>query len=238
MIVTCYYDIYNNPLNFIQYVYDFYDLAISGIPIIVFTDPSLLNKFRIFPESVKVIGLPRETLELYNIATNYSRHLPSIRNKQKDTKEFLALMNSKIEFIDRASNLTEDNTFIWLDFGILKYVKNKEQFIDKLKRVNKLEYNKIKIPGYINYSGQTKTNEINSHFCGSFFIIPRKYIKIFYGHSKTVLGDFCNLLIYNLCWETNVWNIIEACAMRNDIDWYFADRDDTLLLNIDPVLRL
>lgn len=238
MIVTCYYDIYNNLSNFMQYIYDFYDLAVSGISIVVFTEPSLVNKFRIFPASVKVIGLPRESFELYNIANNYVKDLPSIRNEQKDTKEFLALMNSKIEFIDRASNLVEDNTFIWLDFGILKYVKNKEQFIDRLKQVNKQEYNKIKMPGYWNYGRQSNNNEINCRFCGSFFIIPRKYIKIFYGHSKNVLGDFCNLPMYKLCWETNVWHVIEMCAMRDDIDWYFADKDDSLLRNIDPILRI
>ena len=238
MIVTCYYDIYNNPSNFMQYIYDFYDLAISGIPIIVFTELSFVDKFRIFPASVKVIGLPRESLELYNIANNYSRNLPSIRNQQKDTKQFLALMNSKIEFIDKAAEIVGDNTFMWLDFGILKCVKNKEQFIVKLKQINSKEYAKIKMPGYWNSGRQLNTNEINCRFCGSFFVMPRKYIKIFYGHSKNVLTDFCNMPMYNLCWETNVWYVIEMCAMRNDIDWYFADKDDSLLRNIDTVINL
>jgi hypothetical protein len=38
---------------------------------------------------------------------------------------------------------------------------------------------------------------------------------------------------YKLCWETNIWYIVEACAMRNDINWYFADKDDSLINDID-----
>ena len=99
------------------------------------------------------------------------------------------------------------------------------------------EYNKIKIPGYWNYGQQLNTNEINCRFCGSFFIMPRKYIKSFYNHSKNVLTDFCNMHIYNLSWETNVWSVIESCAEKDNIDWYFADHNDTMVMNIDTIMK-
>ena len=58
MLVTCYYDIYNKPEKFFEYVTLFYDLGISGLPIVLFVEPSMVYKFRIFPSSVKVVGLP------------------------------------------------------------------------------------------------------------------------------------------------------------------------------------
>jgi len=42
MLVTCYYDIYNNPENITKYLELCDKLANSGIPIILFTDPRLV----------------------------------------------------------------------------------------------------------------------------------------------------------------------------------------------------
>ena len=145
MIVTSFYDIYGKPENFINYIYLFYDIGISGIPIIIFTDPSLVNKFRIFPSSVKVIGVPLKELELYKLSMSYNGELPKNRSHTKDTKEFLAIMNTKVEFLLRASNMCEDKTLIWIDFGILKISKNHDKFIGKLKEINELDYDKIQI---------------------------------------------------------------------------------------------
>ena len=67
MLVTCYYDIYNKPERFMEYLYLFYDLGISGIPMVIFTDPSLVYKFRIFPYNVKVIGIPLNEFEFSSL---------------------------------------------------------------------------------------------------------------------------------------------------------------------------
>ena len=40
---------------------------------------------------------------------------------------------------------------------------------------------------------------------------------------------------YRLTWETNVWTVIETCAEKENIDWYFADHNDTMIMNIDLV---
>jgi hypothetical protein len=232
MLVTCYYDIYNKSDRFMDYIYLFYDLASSGIPIIVFTEPDLVKKFRIFPSSVKVIGVPLETFELYSLAMKYNRELPIGRNIIKDTKEFLAIMNTKIEFILRASEIVEDDTFIWVDFGILKICKNPELFINKLKSINEKSYDIMMMPGCWRFDRPFSVESVNWRFCGGVFVIPRKYIQEFYKHSKNVLNDFCNLPIYKLTWETNVWTIIESCAMRDKIHWYFADHNDSIILNI------
>ncbi len=233
MLVTCYYDIYNKPERFLEYLYLFYDLGISGIPIILFTDPKFVSKFSIFPSTVKVVGVPLEDFELYMTGMKYSRELPQYRTISKDTKEFFSLMNSKIEFVKKAKELCNDETFIWIDYGILKIVNNKERFLNKLKEVNEMKFKKITIPGCWSYGRQFTVESINWRFCGGLFMISRKDIDRFYDHSKCVLTDFCTKDMYKLTWETNIWTIIECCAEKENIDWYFADHNDTILLNID-----
>ena len=232
MIVTSYYNIYNKPETFMDFIYAFYDLGISGIPIIVFTHPTLVNKFRIFPSSVKVIGITLESFELYNIGIKYNRELPNNRSPLIHTKEYFSLVNTKPEFIMKASEISDDDTYIWIDFTILKNIQHIDRFINKLKSINEKTFNKITIPGSWGIGRNFSIDEINSRFCGELFIIPRNHINIFLKHCKNVLNDFCTLPIYKLTWETNIWNIVEYYACKDIINWYFAEYNDTILNNI------
>jgi hypothetical protein len=235
MLVTCYYDVYHRPEKFIEYLYSFYDLGISGIPILLFTDPSLVYKFKIFPSTVKVIGMPLEYFELYSIGMSYQGELPLGRSPGKDTKEYLSLMNTKIEFILRASEVVEDDVFIWIDFGILKIVKDKETFLNKLRIIHRTPFSKITIPGCWSTESVFHVDSVSWRFCGGFFVIPRQYVKPFYNHSKNVLTDFCTMPMYKLTWETNVWYIVELCVAKDWIHWYLADHNDSILMNINVI---
>ena len=225
MLVTCYYDIYNNLENFTTYMQYFSDLGNSGIPVILFTDPSLASRFN-FPY-VTVISVPLETFELYSIGMKYNGELPSNRNLIKDIKEYLSLMNTKIEFVKKAAELVEVDTFIWVDFAIFKLIKNKDDFIKKIKLTNEKKYTNMAIPGCWNFGTPFSYDSVNWRFCGTLFIIPRHHIDTFYNHSKKVVIDFCTQ--YKLTWEVNIWNIIEYYAAKDIIDWYFADHNDSLL---------
>lgn len=236
MFVTAYYDIYGNPENFIKYIYLFHDMGISGLPIVVFTDPSLVYKFHSFPSSVKVFGIPLDEFELYKLAMSYTRELPPSRNEKKDTKEFFAIMNTKVEFILKASQLfEEEQAFTWIDFGILKIVKNTEAFLNKLREIHQKSstFDKIKIPGCWDIHRPFTVNHINWRFCGGFFVIPRKHIQYFYDYAKHVLYDFCTIAIYKLTWETNVWTIVEHCSEIKIFDWYHADHNDSIVMNLN-----
>lgn len=239
MIVTCYYDIYQKPERFFEYLSLFYDLALSGLPILLFTDPDIAPKFRIFSTipTVQVVPIPLTEFTLYKQAMTYEGALPVNRTPQKDTKEFYALMNTKMEFIQRALQYTQDETLIWLDYGILKIVKNQERFLDKLREVNTTRFHKLTLPGCWGFGQALHVDSIHWRFCGGFFVMPRALATIFYEHSYNVLRDFCRLPQYKLTWETNVWTVIEACAERGRIDWYFADHNDTIVLNIQELLN-
>ncbi len=67
--------------------------------------------------------------------------------------------------------------------------------------------------------------------------MPRALAERFYQHSVCVMRDFCTLPQYKLTWETNVWTVIESCAEKENIDWYFADHNDTIVLNIREQLE-
>lgn len=237
MFVTCYYDIYNKPERFLEYLYLFYDLGISGLPILLFTDPALVPKFRIFPFTVKVIGMPLESFTLYRTAMAYEGELPTHRTPEKDTKAFFALMNTKMEFIKKAMDYTEDETLIWIDYGILKIVKQTDRFLHKLREIQSHPFTKLTLPGCWSYGRSQQVDRIHWRFCGGFFIMPRAIAERFYTHSECVLTDFCTQPMYKLTWETNIWTVIEACAERDHIDWYFADHNDTMVLHIDDILK-
>ena len=235
MLVTCYYDIYpTKPERFYEYLELFYDLALSGLPILLFTDPALAPKFRIFSHlpHLKVIPLPLTTFHLYQQAMSYTGTLPIHRTPHKDTKEFYALMNTKMEFIQRAMEHTDDETLLWLDYGILKIVKNRERFLQTLREVNDTRFTKLTIPGCWSFGRTLHVDSIHWRFCGGFFAMPRALAERFYQHSVCVMRDFCTLPQYKLTWETNVWAVIESCAEKENIDWYFADHNDTIVLNI------
>jgi len=232
MLVTCYYDLYGKPEKFMEYLYLFYELGMSGLPMVVFVEPHMIDKFRIFPSTVVIVGLPLADCELYRIAINYTRELPTSRNPEKDTKEFFALMNTKMELVRRAAALWPAvETFQWIDFGIMKIMKQRETVITRLRELDRGVFQKMTVPGCWAEGHAFSVDSIHWRFCGGFFILPRLLIERFYQHSKCVLTDFCTQSQYKLTWETNVWTVIESCAEKDNIAWYAADHNDTMVLH-------
>jgi len=236
MLVTCYYNIYPGKDGLDHYLKLFTPIGRSGLPIVLFVDPSHVHHFADFPFTVKVIPLALADLELYQIAMKFDRDLPSGRTPEKDTKEFFGLMNTKIEFVKKAAEIvkgSDDSTFMWCDFGILKIAKNPERFVQKLKEIQSKTYTKMTIPGCWSFGRSFTPQNITWRFCGGFFVIPKSFIDTFYNHCKGVLTDFCNHPTYCLTWETNIWAVIECCAEKTNMVWYFADHNDTIVTNID-----
>ena len=230
MLVTAFYNIYPGKDRFFEYMSLFYDLAISGIPIVMFVEPALMHKLRIFP--IKVIGLPLAEVELYQLAMKYTGDLPTGRTIAKDTKEFYALMNAKVEFVHRAAALfPEESSFTWVDVGILKLVKNTERCIAKLREINQREIKKLILPGCWSFGRPMNVDNIHWRFAGTMFTCPTALITEFFNHCKGVLKDFCTMPQYKLTWETNIWSIVELFAMKDKITWYHCDHTDSLILN-------
>jgi hypothetical protein len=231
MIVTALYDIYNNPDKLQYYVDLFKDIANSGLSIIVFTDPSLEHLFADIPENVIVYAESLRYFVLYSVAMSYTGELPATRNHSKDTQEFLALMNTKVEFMRKAFSIVncEDDTYIWIDFGILKIITDRDAFITKLRIANAHKFDKITIPGCWNYGHAVDYDNVNWRFCGGVIIIPYSKLISFYEKSCRCLLKVCNTPDRKLTWETNIWHLLEIEGERDNIDWYFADHNDSIL---------
>jgi hypothetical protein len=231
MFITSLYDLYGNPEAMQSYLELFRPLAESGLPFLIFTDPSLLPLWDVYPNpNLRIIPLSLSECELYQIGMAYQGELPTHRHPTKDTKEFFSLMNTKIEFLQKAAGFTEDSTLIWLDMGILKIAANKERCIEHLRALHASTFEKITIPGCWSHMPACDVNRVNWRFCGGLLILPRRFLSSFYDHSKNVLTDFCTLPIYKLSWETNVWSVIEYCAEKENILWYQADHNDSMIM--------
>jgi len=231
MFVTSFYNIYPGNDRFFEYMTLFYDIAISGLPIVIFVDPSMVYKLRIFPNTVHVIGLPLTDCEIYRQATAYSRELPVGRTVSKDTKEFMGLMNCKPEFIKRAAALFPAEKYIWIDVGIMKIVKKPEQCIAKLHELEGRSFPKIRFGGCWAFGRPMNVEYIHWRVAGGMIIIPSGFVDEFYNHCKGVVRDFCTLPQYKLTWETNIWSVVELFAMKDNMSWYMCDHDDSLILN-------
>lgn len=232
MFVSCCYDIYDSDEKVANYFRLFAPLAHSGLPIVLFTDPTLISYTTEYPSTVHVFPMDPTECELYRLAMAYNGELPSDRNPEKDTKKYLALMNAKVEWIKKAAEqFLEIETFFWIDAGILKLIKNPEQILSYLQTLHVETYEHIMIPGSWAYNSCFNVNAANWRFCGTFLILPRIHLDYFYERCKHVLTDFCRA--YKLTWEVNIWTIIEYYCERKVIKWYHAEHDDSLILNVN-----
>jgi hypothetical protein len=238
MLVTSFYEIYGKPERIPQYFKWFEPLGYSGLPMIVFTESEFVHLFDAYPATVRVIPLALKSLELYQIGMKYNRELPRHRTPEKDTQEFLSLMNTKIELLKHAAIHCENDTLIWIDFGIFKIMKTPKKVLAKLFQLTHLSFDKIVIPGCDTYLKHgCFPDRVNWRFCGGFFVMPREHLDTFYKDSKNVLSSFCDDPQYKLTWEVNIWYIIEMCTGRKNILWYHAGHEDTIVLNIENVLH-
>lgn len=235
MLITAYYEIYGKPERVPQYFEWFRPLGHSGIPIIVFVDPKHVDLFTGYPTTVRVIPRSLDTFELYQMGMKYTGDLPRGINKEKDTQEFLSFMNTKIEIIKEAMNYWDGDTFLWIDFGILKIVKEKEKFLDTLKATNDMAFDNIIIPGCWAANSPFSVDYVHWRFCGGFAVLPRTHIQSFYEHCKDALHQCCTMPPYKLSWEVNTWTIVER-SHPNTIHWYCADHNDTIVTNIHNYL--
>lgn len=238
MYVTCLYDVYNNPEKLEGYIKLFQPLAESGLQIHLYTSPEISHHFKNYPDTVTVLEVPLTHCEIWNLIMNSDANLPAEANPNKDTKEYLSLMNTKLDFMLRSSEICDDKNLIWIDFAILKIFKDIPRCIQYLKDFADMHFDKVNIPGCW-YKGEALyLNAINWRFCGGFFIVPRVHLKRFYNDCFDSIKAFLTNDGHTLTWEVNVWYHVEYYKGKDYIKWYYALHDDgmlwALLENIDP----
>jgi len=203
-------------------LHDFTPFLSAGLKIIVYTNIESLQL-----ENIQCIYLPTNQLKAFQ---PMELILPDYRNPEKDTLDFLQLINSKPDFLYRASQLVKAKTYVWFDFGILKIIKNTTEFMNSLKNIKQSSIpDKIVIPGCISLNS---TNIDNIYlcplwrFCGGIIIASSGVLEEFYTmHMEELENCYSN---NRITWEQNIWAIIER-NNPNLIEWYFGDTNDSIL---------
>ena len=209
-----------------NYFIYFEKLAKTGISIVVFFDDIYQEYGKYLTttyENVKILRYMNMT-DLHINKLKLPSKLPDIRNNNKDTEEYLKLMNNKLYFVEEAiqKNIFNTNTFAWIDFRIFHIFKNEDMASKKLQEISMKKFNSTSIhfPG----SGTNNTgslNSINWRFLGGFFLLDKSYIsKLITEYEKIIESS------NTLSWEVNLWALIEK---NINLGWYNADHDNTLI---------
>ncbi len=184
--------------------------------------------------NVYVSVFKMEDLWIYNTIMNQKDNinLPENRTIQKDTIEYITLMNLKIEFVKKVVDKNPFHTsyFAWIDFNINHVFKDYENTYNYLKNFqNNLTGHFLFLPGCWNKyeSPHIILYQIHWRFCGGYFIGDRDSIINFYNQYYNYLPEFLNQY-KKIVWEVNFWTWLEN-EKNMHFDWFAADHDDSIV---------
>lgn len=218
----------------------FRKLASSGISICLFVSSNFLNNaIAICSEYSNIYLMP--TIELTDTWTyNHTKYiqnleLPNSRTTYHDTFNFLVLMNSKIEFVNKAIEKNPFNThhFAWIDFSICHVIHEQ----DTLQRLNIYGHSNLKDTMCLFPACWTKEqsalemsnicNSIHWRFCGGFFIGDKYSLISLYTIYREYYTHFLEIN-KTLVWEVNFWAWLENKGYWSP-EYYLADHNDSIL---------
>lgn len=227
----------------------FFEIVETGIQLCVYVDKTgieLLKEYvQLFP-NIKIMDIV--TLEdtwIHKICEQYNDFegglgLPDNRTIQKDTREYMLLMNSKIEYMHDAmqKNPFGSTHFAWIDFNISHVFTNLLKCKETLRIYSKTKlknrflsipgcWEPLKKPQEKEQIKKQVLNEINWRFCGGFFIGDRQSMEEFHELYKTHLPYF--LFKYRkLVWEVNFWAWLEVATDWKP-NWFSGDHNDSII---------
>ena len=220
--VTAYYKIYAGSNE--AYVEQFKRFAVRGYPIIIFTDQESrphLDTVADLPNITIRSDLPFDNLAVSRLFPKTTTELPANRNAEKDTYEYLVLMNSKMEFMTKADVST--GRLAWIDFGISKIIKNMDLAFKKINNLS-IPVDKALIPG-CHEPTQVLIDRVHWRFCGGLVFTTKSFLDTLFTETMRVLGDLARHK--KLTWEVNVWAMLEE-ERSTLFKWYKADHNDTI----------
>jgi hypothetical protein len=205
---------YRPPEKRIQF---FNQLNATGIRLHVFVSPENLENIKVTNGIIETLQL--EDLHTYSISPN---GMPDTLTQGKDTRNFLILMNSKIELVNRAieSGKHSTNHYAWIDFNIFHILSDSSS--EQLKRLSTLAYPEscMYFPGC--WDKQIRFDTVNWRFCGGFFLGDTLSLREMYQLQCTVYPK-----LPKLTWEVNTWACLESLGWS--CTWYPGDHNDSIL---------
>lgn len=161
--------------------------------------------------------------------------LPNSRTIEKDTREYIILMNAKTEYLKMAidENHWASTHFAWIDFNIYHIFQGREQYVNEYLKAMSM---RTMAPYFLTLPGcwgkehvheEFLINDICWRFCGGFFIGSADRILEFH---KCYQDHFEAFLISTkkLVWEVNFWAYLE---LRHGLSviWYQGDHNERIL---------
>lgn len=206
-------------------IWDRLSILSQTIPIHIVCSPEDADKV---PKSATPYFLPFQELTTYKLIAPLP-DLPPIRNVDKDTKEYMIVMNAKTEILQYVKTRVYADHYVWIDAGISKIFKDPHAiFRSILAQTVSMKSDTILMPGCWPRKESNPailTEKINWRFCGGFFVVPRAYvadfaIRMFDG--VAALGAATG----RATWEVNTWCFIER---HLPIQWEKGDHNESIL---------
>lgn len=163
----------------------------------------------------------------------FREKLPCERNVEKDTFEYLALMNAKTEFINLAisDDIFHTKQFAWIDFNVFHIIKNIEATSANIVHIsqNLLANDCVIFPGCWDAGTCARSlwTRINWRFCGGFFIGTMDSLRNMHTLIEAGLSEILRRH-GGLTWEVNLWSELENTTSWRP-RWYKADHNDSIL---------
>jgi hypothetical protein len=202
-------------------------LAATGIPLILFLSSSYKGLIPTFA-NVTVVELELENLLTYQQVAEEGVKMPVHRTTHHDTRNFMILMNAKLELAVRCLSFTQATHVAWIDFNVC-HVFRDGWALERLKLIAKshLKRTLFAVPGcwHKGIGLDTLFDAVNWRFCGGFFLADRdslvKAHTLFHELWPTVT------LEKGLTWEVNMWAYMESKGW--DPIWFKGDHNDSLV---------
>jgi hypothetical protein len=221
----------------------FRQIATTGVSFCVFVGNDVYSDFmelaNLYPNLHVMPPVQWAELPIVQECMKYEElKLPETRHKEKDTAEYMMLINSKPYFVQEAMKVDPWKTthFAWIDFSIAHVIRNVPASQDSLRYLSKRSWKRpfFAIPGC--WSPLTEIqhphflNHIQWRFCGGFFIGDRASMERFVQEYPSQFRDYLSTY-RTITWEVNVWAWMESRVNKEIWSpiWYKADHNDSII---------
>jgi hypothetical protein len=243
--VTCYlHDKNDSPHNDEWNVGRLAELVSIGIPLYIFVSPENADEIAFLQgaTNIHIEVIDKTELWVFKQLSQREYSLPNYRNLEKDTGDYLAISNSKVELVSRVieHNPWKTGHFAYIDFNITYLFWEKMKTYEYLHQMAKRTFfDKMLIfPGCSspvtvdNIHGLADT--ICWRFCGGFFAGDANSLKQWWKDYQVYFVEYLDTY-QKLTWDVNVWAWIETIK-RWQPKWYSANHNDSIVTAVSADL--
>lgn len=244
-------------LSFEKRMEYFLSVARLDVDIYVYTDDSYFQQLcdvrKIYPR-LRIVNIHSLShTHLGNIVKQYTQEngvdlrLPLNRNALKDTKEFLLMINTKMEFLQRTIHSEKKRDpfhnktyYYWFDFSLCKVFKNIKHALNDIMTLHSVHLKErfLYLPGCWETAFDDDLYLINNivwRFAGGVIMGDEETLAHFYTLLEQNYKRFFSTF-HTLVWEVNYWAWIEK-EYTFPIVWQNVGHDDTIVSIPESILE-